>query len=90
MSGSEWTFEKAYARLEEILEKLNSGEIALEESLKLYEEADKLITACSKKLNEAEQKIQILIKNRNGDVEEDPDGKPLMKDFISNQEQVFK
>ena len=58
------TFESAYARLEEILEKMNSGKVALEESLKLYEEADKLIVWCSKRLTEAEKKIEILSEDK--------------------------
>lgn len=64
---SEPTFESALQRLEQILEKMNSGAVPLEESLKLYEEADQLITSCSKKLNDAEKKIEILIKNRSGE-----------------------
>ena len=43
-------FEEAYRRLEEILEKMNSGKASLDDSLKLYEEADKLIVTCQKKL----------------------------------------
>lgn len=64
---SEQTFESALLRLEQILEKMNSGAVPLEESLKLYEEADQLIAACSKKLNDAEKKIEVLIKNRSGE-----------------------
>ena len=54
------TFEAAFLRLEEILDKMNSNEISLGESLTLYEEADRLIAMCSKKLNEAERKVEIL------------------------------
>lgn len=75
------SFESAFARLEEILEKMNSSAITLDESLKLYEEADRLITTCNKRLNEAERKIEILIKNRNGDVMLGADQKPLTQDF---------
>lgn len=64
----EITFEKAFARLEQILEKMNSNTISLDESLQLYEEADSLIQICGKKLNDAEKKVEILIKNRNGDL----------------------
>lgn len=64
----EITFEKAFARLEQILEKMNSNTISLDESLHLYEEADSLIQICGKKLNDAEKKVEILIKNRNGDL----------------------
>ncbi len=47
----ELTFEEAYKRLEEILEKMNSGKASLDSSLSLYEEADKLITTCQSKLD---------------------------------------
>jgi len=56
----EKTFEVAYERLEEILEKMNSEQVSLDVSLALYEEADKLIGTCQKKLQDAEQKIEIL------------------------------
>ena len=73
----ELSFEKAFARLEEILEKMNSGSVSLDESLKLYEEADKLINICSKRLNSAEKKIETLIKNRKGELVLGPDQKPM-------------
>lgn len=61
-------FEKSFLRLEEILEKMNSGTVSLDSALTLYEEADHLITACGKRLNEAELKIETLIKKRNGEL----------------------
>lgn len=57
-------FETAYTRLEQILEKIQSGQVPLEESLKLYEEANTLIQWCSKTLGDAEKKVEVLIKNR--------------------------
>lgn len=79
---SEMTYEACFARLEEILEKLNSSSISLDESLHLYEEADRLITHCTKRLNDAERKIEILIKNRNtGDLVLGTDQKPQSEDF---------
>lgn len=77
----EFVFEKAFHRLEEILELMNSGKVSLDDSLKLYEEADKLITNCSKKLQDAEKKIEMLIKARNGELQMGSDGKPLTSDF---------
>jgi exodeoxyribonuclease VII small subunit len=68
-------------RLEEILEEMNSGEVALDASLKLYEEADKLIGQCGHHLQKAEQKIEKLIKNREGEVELDDEGQPLTEPF---------
>ncbi|MBF8263915.1 MAG: exodeoxyribonuclease 7 small subunit [Parachlamydiales bacterium] len=58
------TFESAFERLEQILEKMNTGKTPLDESLKLFEEADQLIRHCSQKLTFAEQKVETLIKNR--------------------------
>ena len=77
----EKTFEKAFKRLEEILEKMNEGKISLDDSLKLYEEADQLIISCSKRLAEAEKKIQVLTKERDGKIALDDEGKPLLDDF---------
>ena len=74
-------FEKAFSRLEEILEKMNGGSLSLEESLHLYEEADKLIQICNKKLSGAEAKIEMLIKNREGEVALSEAGSPVLQAF---------
>lgn len=80
------SFESAYARLEEILEKMNAEKVSLEDSLKLYEEADRLIHWCSKRLTEAEKKIELLMKNREGDLLLDEQGNPQIQPFsISSQ-----
>lgn len=77
----EFNFERSFSRLEEILEKMNSGNVSLDESLKLYEEADRLIAGCSQKLNLAEAKIEMLIKKRDGELQVDADGAPRMETF---------
>lgn len=77
----ELSFEDAFVRLESILEKMNSGAVGLDESLKLYEEADKLIVTCNKRLTDAERKIEILVKNRSGELMLGPDQKPQTQDF---------
>lgn len=79
--NKELSFEQAYARLEKILGQLNSGEVSLEDSLKYYEEADKLIQQCNSLLVSAEQKVQMLIKNREGNVQLSPDGVPQLEPF---------
>lgn len=61
----EESFESAFERLEQILEKMNAGKTPLDESLKLFEEADQLIRFCTERLTSAEQKVEMLIKNRN-------------------------
>lgn len=67
-------FETAYGRLEQILETIQSGKTALEDAITLYEEADKLIQICSKTLNEAEKKIEMVMKNRDGTALVTPQG----------------
>jgi exodeoxyribonuclease VII small subunit len=58
-------FETAMQRLEEIAEALEGGSRSLDESLTLFEEANRLITFCFGKLDEAEQKLKILVKEQN-------------------------
>ena len=82
-TDSPLSFEAAYARLEEILEKMNSGKVPLEDSLKLYEEADRLIQWCSRRLTDAEKKIEILVKNRDQEVQTDAKGSPLTQPFAT-------
>lgn len=54
-------FEKKLGRLEEIVQKMEKGELALEESLKLFEEGIKLSRECHGRLNEAEEKVKKLV-----------------------------
>lgn len=70
------TFEDAVKRLEEILEKMNSGDLPLDDSLKLFEEANTLVTSCQKRLTAAEQKVEKLIKSRQGELSLDAEGNP--------------
>lgn len=51
------SFESALKRLEEIVGKLESGDLSLEESLKLFEDGAALSIICNRKLEETEQKI---------------------------------
>lgn len=75
------SYEAAFSRLEEILERLNTATVSLDESIKLYEEADQLIAACNKRLNEAERKIEVLVKNRNGELTLGDNDQPLTTKF---------
>lgn len=63
---SELKFEKALERLEKIVEDLESGNLALDEALKRYEEGVKLSRLCSQRLVQAENKIEVLTKALNG------------------------
>jgi exodeoxyribonuclease VII small subunit len=57
----EKTFEEALVRLEEIIRKLENGELSLEESLKLFEEGIALARHCNLKLDEAQGKVEVLL-----------------------------
>lgn len=78
-------YEAAYARIEAILEELNSGNVSLDRSLTLYEEADRLIHSCNSRLNEAEQRIATLIKKRNGELALTPQGQPQVENWQPQQ-----
>ena len=59
-------FEDALNKLERTVSKLEEGDIPLEESLKLFEEGIRLSRFCNQKLDEAEKKVEILLKGKNG------------------------
>ena len=80
MAQETLSFEKAFERLEQILETMNSGKTPLEESLKLFEEAEKLIRTCGSRLTAAEQKIEQLIKTK-GEVAVDAEQQPKTEPF---------
>ena len=60
------TFEDALSRLETLVEKMESGEGTLEQSLDWFEEGMSLIKSCRQELESAEQKVKELIKNSEG------------------------
>ena len=55
--ATEFDFETALSQLNEIVEKIESGECSLEESIKLFEQGINLSDTCTKKLNEAKEKV---------------------------------
>jgi len=65
---SEIKFEKAMSRLEEIVEELEKGELDIDKSLQIFEEGIKMSRICSKKLSEAEAKIEKLTKDKKGEL----------------------
>ena len=61
-------FEKAIQRLEKIVDDLETGELDIDKSLEIFEEGIKMSRVCSKKLNEAEAKIEKLTRNQKGEL----------------------
>lgn len=67
-------FEKKLTRLEEIVSKMEGGELSLDDSLKLFEEGVKLSRECNTQLVQAEQKVKTLLAV-------DAQGKPVTENF---------
>ena len=65
-------FEGALSRLEKIVGDLETGDLSLEEALKLFEEGVQVSRYCAGVLKEAERKVEILTRNEEGDLESGP------------------
>jgi exodeoxyribonuclease VII small subunit len=76
MSQEPQSFEAALKQLEDVVLKLEKGELPLEESLRLYEEGIRLSRFCHAKLEEAEGKIEQLMKDSRGEPIQDAAGRP--------------
>lgn len=63
-------FEQSLSRLEEIVRRMERGDVPLEEALKLFEEGTGLVSSCNKLLDEAEMKVVLLSKGADGSPEE--------------------
>ncbi len=74
MNEKNATFESSMQRLEQIVRAMERGDVALDESLKLFQEGTELVRSCAKLLDEAELQIQKVVKG--------PDGNPTMEEFI--------
>ncbi|MDR6224646.1 exodeoxyribonuclease VII small subunit [Desmospora profundinema] len=59
-------FEEAMKKLEEVVERLESGDVPLEESIRLFEEGMRLSRICGEKLDRMEQQVEMLVRE-NGD-----------------------
>ena len=77
MSKQSKTFEESMIRLEQIVRAMERGDVALEESLKLFREGTELVQSCAKLLDEAQMQIQKVMTAA--------DGSPVMEDFDDEQ-----
>ena len=66
MAEKNKTFETSLVELEKIVRELEQGDLSLEDSLKLFEDGVKLSRQCQERLNQAERRIEILLKDENG------------------------
>ena len=77
MSPKAKTFESSLGELEKIVRQLEDGDLSLEESLKLFEDGVKLSRECQERLNQAERRIEVLLK--------DEKGNPVLQDLNSDE-----
>ena len=73
MNPQNKTFEESMARLEEIVRAMERGDVALEESLKLFQEGTELVRSCQKLLDDAQLQVKKIMTA--------PDGSPVEEDF---------
>lgn len=73
MNKPNQTFEQNMARLEQIVRAMERGDVALEESLKLFQEGTELVRSCGKLLDEAQLQVKKIMTA--------PDGSPVEEDF---------
>jgi exodeoxyribonuclease VII small subunit len=66
------TFEQSIKQLEQIVQELESGDLPLEKAIKKFEEGIQVSKFCSRKLDETEKKITILLKDSAGNISEEP------------------
>jgi exodeoxyribonuclease VII small subunit len=71
-------FESKLNRLEDIVEKMEAGDMALEDSLKAFEEGVRLVRECQVQLNSAEQKVKLLLNV-------DGQGQATVTDFVAKE-----
>jgi len=65
-------FKEALEELEKVVEQLESGELSLEDSLAAFEQGVKLVRYCNQKLTEVEKKIELLVKDKEGNLKLKP------------------
>lgn len=86
MAKNKDTFESSLGKLEEIVTQLEAGEMSLEKSLKLFEDGVKLSRECQERLDQAERRIEILLKDKNGN----PTLETLNKDDLLEEKPKVK
>ena len=68
------SFEESLTKLEEIVAQLERGDLSLDDSVKLFEDGTRLSTECRKQLEEAEGKVELLVRQRDGSMRREPFG----------------
>ena len=66
------SFEESMKELEDIVDKLDGGDVSLDEAIKLFESGMKLSKSCQKMLENAEKKVSVLMSDENGEMKQKP------------------
>ena len=74
MKKSKVSFEEAMSELEQLVDKLEKGELSLDESLEVFQRGIELSKFCSKRLDEVERKITVLLEDKDGQISEEAFG----------------
>ena len=74
MNQKNQSFEQNMTRLEQIVRAMERGDVALEESLKLFQEGTELVRSCNKLLDEAQLQVKKIMTA--------PDGSPVEEEFV--------
>ncbi|NCN08508.1 MAG: exodeoxyribonuclease VII small subunit [Leptospira sp.] len=85
----EMNFEEAISELEDIAEKLEKGQISLEDSILAYERGVELKKICTDRLKEAESRIEILSKAPDGSVQKESSVRKSKKSDKDETEELF-
>lgn len=89
--GRQDSFEASLKNLEEIVQRLEGGELTLEESLRLFEEGVRLTRVCAATLDEADRRIAVLMRREDGSLEEvpaDPDAYARRDDDAEGEDEA--
>ena len=65
-------FEENFKKLEQVVNRLENGDLPLEDAVKLFEEGMRLSRLCSERLSEVQKKVEILLKKEDGDLQPHP------------------
>jgi exodeoxyribonuclease VII small subunit len=83
--SQELKFEEAIADLEQVVEELESGDLSLEDSLAAFEKGVGLVRYCNQRLSEVEKKVELLVKDKEGQLQLKAFGKGPAGDSESGQ-----
>jgi exodeoxyribonuclease VII small subunit len=80
------SFEESLSKLEEVVGQLERGDLSLDEAVRLFEEGSRLSADCRRQLEEAEGRVEVLIKQRDGAMKREPFGESQRSPGNGSQE----